>query len=78
MIFFWNRREIYFGTSMKEFADVRSLLSLNKIKYTYRVVNPHGSHARGRLGIRVEVEYQYYLYVHEDDYEKAVAAIHRT
>ena len=77
MIFFWNRKEVYFGTSMEKFSEVRSLLSINKIKYSYKVINNSSSFGSNRghtgtFGQRIEYSYQYYVYVHKNDYEDAL------
>lgn len=78
MIFFWNRREVYFGSSMQKFGEVRDILAANKIKYTYRLINRNNSSFfspgrghTGSFGSRVECEYEYYVYVHKKDYEEA-------
>jgi hypothetical protein len=58
---FWNRRQVYCGTSIKEFSDTRNHLENLGIKYTYRV--------KGGGGRRMKT--LYYVYIHEKDSEKA-------
>lgn len=82
MIMIWNRKEVYFGNSMKRFNEVREALALSKIKFTYRVINRNNaasfgaSRARtGTLGERTDFAYEYYVYVHKKDYEEACCFI---
>lgn len=74
MIVFWNRKEVYMGYSMAECGEIRSILAVNQIKYTYKVVNPFarsGRGTRGSFGENPELSHMYYVYVHEKDYEWA-------
>ncbi|MBC8588267.1 hypothetical protein [Paratissierella segnis] len=82
MISLWNRKEVFIGYSMKNFNKCREILNLNKIRYIYRVVNPHGSKFfganrsyRSTFGEKIEYDYEYHIYVHRDDYEKAMKVI---
>ena len=84
MIMFWNRKEIYVGSSMKIFSEIRNILSANGIKYSYKVVNRNNSagfssnRARmGTFGEKSELAYQYYIYVSKDDYENAYGLINK-
>ena len=78
MIMLWNRREVYVGNSLKRFNEECNILSLNGIKYDYRVVDNNGSsflggsrRARtGTFGENMEISKTYYIYVHKDDYKK--------
>jgi hypothetical protein len=73
IMWFWNRKEIYFGTSLKEFSDLRDIVALSGIRYDYKIMD-HSSSTRGRfgnLGLNPNYEKQYYLYVHKKDYENA-------
>lgn len=75
---FWNRREVYMGFSMKKFNEVRDILLANNIKYDYRLINYNSGNVRARFGSfgqNPEFEYEYYLYVHKNDYEYACAKI---
>ena len=82
MIMFWNRNEVYTGFSMKRFSEVRDILSLNGIKYTYKVVNRNTSSGfdsnrsrTGTLGEKSQLAYEYYVYVHKHDYDNAYSII---
>ena len=77
MIFFWNRKEVYFGTSLQKFGEVQSLLSANKLNFTYRIINMNGSSSLGRVGQKAELAYEYYIYVHKKDYEDALSVINK-
>lgn len=84
MIMFWNRKEIYIGSSMKIFSEIRNILSANGIKYSYRVVNRNNSalfssnRARmGTFGEKSELAYQYYIYVSKGDYENAYTLVNK-
>jgi hypothetical protein len=70
-MWFWKRIEIYHGYDMKEQADVREILSSNKIKYDIRVLNHNGS-TRGNIGsfgMSKKFEKEYYIYVSKENYE---------
>lgn len=76
MIIFWNRNEVYTGFSMKRFGEVRNILSANGIKYTYKVVNRNSNRSRtGTLGEKSQMAYEYYIYVHKNDYANAYSII---
>lgn len=49
---FWNRHEVYCGTSMEKFNEILDALAANKIKYTY--------HFDGRGQTK-------YIYIHKKD-----------
>lgn len=78
MIGFWNRREVYVGTSLDEFNNLRDLLSERNIKYKTRIVDRSSANAVGSSRARVgttgqnlQIAYTYYVYVHRDDYQAA-------
>jgi len=78
----WNRKEVYVGTSMKDFGEIRNTLAINQIDYEYRVVNRNSpgflgsSRARtGTLGLNMDFAHEYYVYVHKNDFEKAYAIL---
>ena len=35
----WNRKEVFVGNSSERFAEVRNILSFNKIKHAYKIVD---------------------------------------
>jgi hypothetical protein len=72
----WNRKEVYLGSSMQEFCEVRDTLSANHIRFGSRTVdhNATASGTRGTMGRFAEDPehlYQYYVYVNNKDYENA-------
>ena len=84
MIFFWNRREVYFGSSFEKFNKTREALSTHKIEYSYKIDNQGGSYTfgsrqsnMGTFGENLNNSKMYTLFVHKHDYDEAIAAIHR-
>lgn len=83
MITIFNRKELVFTYSMKEQGDARMLLSQNKIPYKIVTRNIGDAHsvrggARGRFGsagMQMDLLYEYRIYVHKDDFEKACAVL---
>ena len=82
MIMFWNRREVYMGTSMEVFYNVRQRLEDNGIKYDYRLAsntNPSifggDGPIMGTFGQNLKYSTTYYLYVHKKNYEYACAVL---
>lgn len=76
---FWKRREVYHGFSLKEYSDLREILSTNGIKYDYRIINHNkkgGGGRTGTFGLNPKFEHEYYLYVHKDFLEKAIHLLH--
>lgn len=79
MIMMWNRKEVFVGCSLQRFNGVRYTLSLNGIKYKYKVVDNtspgyFGSSSRARtgtFGINMDYSKTYYIYVHKDNYDNA-------
>ena len=83
MITIFNRKELVFTYSMKEQGDARMLLSQNKIPYKITTRNIGDAHsfrgsARGHFGsagLQSDLLYEYRIYVHKDDFEKACAIL---
>ena len=83
MIMIWNRKEVFVGNSLQEFNKVRDNLSSNGIKYEYKVVDTtsssyFGSSNRARtgsFGINMDVVKTYYIYVHKNNYNNAIALL---
>lgn len=69
-MWFWNRCEIYCGNSMKIFSELRDVLSINALRYDYKI-KYNGSRRYGTFGENPDYSYQYYLYVHKKDYDQA-------
>lgn len=76
MITIFNRRELMITTSMEAQAKAREALAAGGIEYSVSVTNllaPHGS-ARdraGSFGYSAEAVYEYKIYVHKRDYDRA-------
>ncbi|MBH1941201.1 hypothetical protein I5677_09885 [Mobilitalea sibirica] len=69
----FTRRELHITYDLDKFNQLRSTLYAAGIKTSYRCINTTGSN-RGRygtLGINHDFTYQYYIYVHKKDYERA-------
>ena len=79
MIMLWNRKEVFIGTDLKRFNEVREILAMNRINYEYRVVDQNspsffGASRRARTGTfgeNVDSSKTYYIYVHKNDYDNA-------
>ena len=79
MIHIFNRRELLITRDLRELAGIRDVLATNRIDYVVRTKNlartsPHSAGARGRtgiLGLRNDAMYQYHIYVHKTDHERA-------
>lgn len=82
MITVFNRRELIITMKMDLQAQVRDILSQNGIDYTVKTVNlqaaPLLGNSRGRtgsFGINQDYPYEYKIYVHKKDFEKAVSLL---
>ncbi|MFL0268072.1 hypothetical protein [Candidatus Clostridium radicumherbarum] len=82
MIMLWNQKEVFVGYSLQKFNEIRQILSANKIKYKYRLVNNSNDYlfssrgARtGTFGENMNYSITYYVYVHKKDYENACAIL---
>ena len=79
MITIFNRKELLTTFSLAEQSRVREVLAANGIDYRIKTVNPSarahiGGSGRGRtgsFGIHQDAAYQYSIYVHSRDYERA-------
>ncbi|MGG7177157.1 hypothetical protein ACQPU1_06185 [Clostridium paraputrificum] len=83
MLGFWNRKEVYSGNSMKKSTKVRDILAENGINYSYKVVNRNTESSfdttRARMGSsggRSDLDYEYLIYVHKNDYDATVQIIY--
>ena len=78
MVTIFNRRELILTLSMERQAEVRAILSTNGIYYQVKTTNLQNqqtldsrkAHA-GSSGIFSDHSYEYKIYVHKRDYEKA-------
>ena len=71
MIHLFNRKELLLTSSLEHQARVRDLLAANQIPYRVKT-SSNLSRSRTVLpGMRMDVRYQYRIYVKRCDYEKA-------
>ena len=71
MIHLFNRKELLLTSSMERQARVRDALAANNIPYQVRT-SSNISRSRGVMpGMRMDLMYQYRIYVKRADYEKA-------
>lgn len=84
MLTIFNRKELTTTFSIQKQSKVRSILSSNNIKYYIKTVNRNSpstfSDTRSRTGTfgqNMELAYQYIIYVHKKDYDKALAIINQ-
>ena len=82
MITVFNRKELIITMDMNRQAKVRDVLSQNGVDYTVKTTNletaPIFGNRRARtgsFGINPDYSYEYKIYVHKKDYEKAVSLI---
>ncbi len=79
MIHFFNRESLWIGTDLKRFQELRSRLEAAGIDYRYKVFNHLGQWggrgtirgSKGSLGNDPALMYQYELFVHRKDWERA-------
>lgn len=83
MITIFNRKNVYTGYDLKLYSDIRTLLADNHIPYKAGVKNRMGQWTghgtiRGRTGSfgqPSETMYEYEVFVHSNDYERAMYLI---
>ena len=82
MITILNRKELIVTMEMNRQAQVRDILSQNGIDYTVKTTNlqaaPMVGNSRGRVGsfgVNQNYSYEYKIYVHKKDLEKAAYLI---
>lgn len=83
MLTIFNRRELLTTFSMEEQNRVRDILSQNHIQYRIKTVNStagtafggRGRARTGSFGVSARCAYQYYIYVHKNDYAWAQSLI---
>lgn len=88
MLWFFNRKEVYTGFSLSDFARVRDTLAANGIRYETKVVDMSGRGRGVRSALFATERYssstgytsyskQYYVYVHKNDCDRAVHLLSR-
>lgn len=83
---FWNRREVYMGSSVEDYVAIRQKLAANHIRYDIKSVNrfgssvgrmlPMGRAAESAMNQRSQYMDIYYVYVDKKDYDRAMAILH--
>ena len=71
MIHLFNRKELLITSSMERQARVRDILAANKIPYLVRTSSNLSRSRTVIPGMRMDMLYQYHIYVKKEDYEKA-------
>lgn len=85
MITMLNRKNVFTGFDLKQYAAIRNVLADNRIPYAVNTKNRMGQWAgqgtlRGRTGSfgqSGDTMYEYEIFVHKDDYENAMHLINR-
>ena len=85
MFTFFNSESLWIGTDMNKLSQIRSILDNNAIKYKYKVKNHLGQWndrgttrgTMGSLGNSTDQMYQYEIFVHKKEYEKAKYLINK-
>ena len=80
MITIFNRKEVCITYDMNRQAEIRNILQGANIDYIIRTKNRTetmlvrgGTRAyTGSWGNRQMIDYEYHIYVHKDDYERAL------
>ena len=83
MLNLFNRKELLTTFSMEEQNRVRDILAQHRIDYRVKVVNPAarstfgdvGRSRAGSFGVNMDCAYQYLIYVHRKDYDRARSLI---
>ena len=82
MITVFNRKELLVTMDMSRQADVRNILSANSIPYVIKTTNLQSSQFAGNrrgqfgtLGVNQQYTYEYRIFVHKNDYDKAAGLI---
>ena len=71
MIHLFNRKELLLTTSMERQAKVRDILAANQIPYRIRTSSNISRSRTVIPGMRMDILYQYHIYVKKVDYENA-------
>ncbi len=78
----FNRRELYMTYNMNDRVRVCDILRANGMDYRIKTTNTTSSAMGGRrggstLGVDMDYAYEYKIYVHKDDYDRAMHLIQR-
>lgn len=82
MITVFNRKELLVTLDMKRQADICEILSVKGIEYAVKTTNlqssaPAGGQraCTGNYGIDQKYSYEYKIYVHKEDFDRALSLI---
>ena len=82
VITIFNRKELIITMDMSRQVKVRDILSQNGNDYTVKTINPETAPILGNrrahtgsFGINTNYSYEYKIYVHKKDFEKAVSVL---
>lgn len=79
-MFLFNKKEVYMGYSIEEVSKVINILIENNIEYEKKLINLLRSDERftlRRVGVNMNYNTQYIIYVKKCDYEKAEYIINK-
>ena len=72
---FWNREVIYKGSSKKRYDEIINILTINNIKYDYKIENKNSSKGPlidkmmiGSLQKSEDFSFEYIIYIDKKDY----------
>ena len=82
MLTMFNRRERHMTYDMNDRIRVCDILRANGVDYRLKTTNTTASALGGRrggstLGVDMDYAYEYKIYVHKNDYERALHLIHK-
>ena len=82
MLTIFNRRELYMTYDMNDRVRVCDILRANGIDYRLKTTNTTSSAMGGRrggntFGVNMDYAYEYKIYVHKNDYDRALHLIQR-
>ena len=82
MLTIFNRRELYMTYDMNDRVRVCDILRANCIDYRLKTTNTTSSAMGGRrggntFGVNMDYAYEYKIYVHKNDYDRALHLIQR-
>lgn len=82
MLTLFNRKELHITYDMNDRVRVCGILSDNGIDYRLKTTNTTAPAMGGRrggstLGVNMDYAYEYKIYVHKDDYDRALHLIGR-
>ena len=80
MLTLFNRRELYMTYDMNDRVRVCDILRANGIDYRLKTINTTSSTMGGRrggntFGVNMDYAYEYKIYVHKNDYDRALHLI---